>query len=113
MKILLGVLAVLVSASGAFAQHPAFPWVWNSYTPIHWGTVVGQKWIPPEYVAIQVYVRQPEGLPEQTETQIVEVPGYYVVETTKGTILPERWVIENTGANVWVWRKIPAYFQTR
>jgi hypothetical protein len=113
MKILLAVLAVLCSASVAFAQHPAFPWVWNSYAPIHWGTVVGHKWIPPEYVSTQVYLRQPEGIPEQTETQIVEVPGYYVVETTKGTVFPERWVIENTGANVWVWRKLPSYFQAR
>jgi hypothetical protein len=88
-------------------------WSWNSYSPVHWGTVVDQVWVPPQPVAIQVYVRQPEGIPEEWQTQIVEVPGYYVVRTTKGTVYPERWALDQTGPGMYQWRKLPPYFESR
>lgn len=120
MRFIGGILGVLVFTTLAFAQpgptdptHPAGPIMWNTYSPVHWGTVVDQVWVPPQPVAIQVYVPQPAGIPEKWETQYVEIPGYYAVRTTKGTVYPERWTLDTTAPGVHQWRKLPSYFQAR
>jgi len=75
--------------------------------------VIRQVWVEPQIVPIQVYVRQPEGIPEEWQTQEVEVPGYWATETTKGTIYPPRWTLESPGPGVYQWRQLPGYFQQR
>ncbi len=87
------------------------PWTGITYPQI--GQIIRQVWVWPQIVQIQVYTAQPEGLPEQSGTQYIEVPGYWVTQTTKGTIYPPRWTIENHGPGVYQWRQLPGYFQTR
>jgi len=89
------------------------PWVGiNSPQPMM-GQVVGQVWVEPQIIPIQVYVRQPEGVPEVWQTQLVQVPGYWVTETIQGSIYPPRWTIANPGYGVYQWQQLPAYFQPR
>jgi hypothetical protein len=60
---------------------------------------------PPESAA-------PTAMPAvpQVVSQQVVVPGYYVRETTVGFHYPERWIIEQTGANAYRWRQLPPQF---
>jgi hypothetical protein len=119
MRSLLTVLATLpltcsiASAQGVPAAHPTMPWFGISNSQMAVGQVIGQVWVPPQAVTIQVYERQPEGLPEQWQTQVVEIPGYWATQTTKGTIYPPRWTLENPGYGVYQWRQLPGYFQPR
>ncbi|MGH7356532.1 MAG: hypothetical protein ACRELS_18390 [Candidatus Rokuibacteriota bacterium] len=134
MRILVDVLAVLSLASVAFAQapsptatvpppgsppsavappHPTMPWTGITSPQTMIGQVIRQVWMEPQIVPIQVYVRQPEGIPEEWQTQYVEIPGYWATETTRGTIYPPRWTLETPGAGVYQWRQLPGYFQQR
>ena len=89
------------------------PWVGISTPQPMMGLVVGQTWVEPQIVPIQVYVRQPEGILEQWQTQLVQIPGFWATETTQGTIYPPRWTLANPGYGVYVWQQVPAYFQPR
>ena len=89
------------------------PWVGIITPQPMAGLVLNRVWVEPQLVPIQVYVRQPEGIPEVWETQVVQIPGYWATETTQGTIYPPRWTLENTGVGVYQWRPLPGYFQPR
>lgn len=89
------------------------PWMGISSPQPMMGQVIRQVWVEPQIVPIQVYLRQPEGVPEVWQTQDVQIPGYWATETTKGTIYPPRWTLENPGVGVYQWRQLPGYFQQR
>jgi len=77
------------------------------------GYAVRQVWMPAQPVAMQVYVPAPSGVPATYETQYVQVPGFYVTETTTGYLYPERWVMDQLNVGVYQWRKAPAQFVPR
>lgn len=93
--------------------HPAMPWAPNSPTRIDYGTLVQYIPVPPQQVSITVYVPVPEGVPPRTEQQIVEVPGYYVAETTTGFYYPERWTLQQLNVGVYQWVKLPPDFRRK
>jgi hypothetical protein len=77
------------------------------------GHAVSRIWVAPQPVAVQVYVPAPEGVPARYQTQLAEVPGFYVVQTTTGYLYPERWVLDQLNVGVYRWRKAPAQFVPR
>ena len=100
---------------GNFSQnpHPAMPWATNSTGRVDYGQVVRYLPVPPQSVSLTVNVPVPEGVPAKTEQQTVEIPGYYVTETTTGFYYPERWTLQQTGAGVYQWVKLPPDFKRR
>ena len=77
------------------------------------GYAVRQYWVPPMPVAMQVYVPAPTGIPATYQTQVAQVPGFFVTETTTGYVYPERWVIDQLNVGVYQWRKLPVQFVPR
>lgn len=77
------------------------------------GYAVRQHWVPPTPVAMQVYVPAPGGVPASYQTQVAQVPGFFVTETTTGFVYPERWVIDQLNVGVYQWRKLPVQFVPR
>ena len=77
------------------------------------GYAVRQYWVPPRPVAMQVYVPAPTGVPATYQTQVAQVPGFFVTETTTGFVYPERWVIDQLNVGVYQWRKLPVQFVPR
>ena len=116
---------VAVSAPPAGAQvpppwflanpHPAMPWAF--FTPnvgaFDYGTVVQYIPVPAQQVVIEVPVAVPDGVPPQTQKQIVEIPGYYITETTTGFWYPERWTLYQANAGVYQWMKYPPEFRRK
>ena len=100
---------------GNFSQnpHPVMPWATNSTSRVDYGQVVRYVPVPPQSVSLTVHVPVPDGVPPKTEQQTVEIPGYYVTETTTGFYYPERWTIQQTGAGVYQWVKLPPDFKRR
>jgi hypothetical protein len=74
------------------------------------GYAVRQVWMPPQPVTMRVYVPTPEGVPSRYQTMYAEVPGFYVVETTTGYWLPERWVLDQVNDGIYQWRRAPMQF---
>ena len=74
------------------------------------GYAVRQVWMPPRPVAMQVYVPSPEGIPSRYQTMYAQVPGFYIVETTTGYWLPERWVLDQVNVGIYQWRRAPMQF---
>lgn len=128
---LAGALALLVvSAAPAAAQtpgnpsnpgdflrnpHPAMPWAPNNPNvgandP---GQFVQYIVVPPERVEISVPVPLPDGVPPQNQEQVVEIPGYYVTETTTGYYYPERWTLQQLNVGVYQWVQLPAEFRRK
>src|SRR3989449_312056 len=89
---------------------------------------------PPPPVGVQVPVPLPESAPAQaqertgvpaqsrgeeptapaqTQEQTVEIPGYYVAETTTGYWYPERWTLQEVTPGVYQWVKLPAEFRPK
>ena len=123
---LLGVLGVLLTAVPAAAPpgnpgnpgdfsnnpHPNMPWSPN--TPrVDYGQAVQYILVPPQQVSISVYVPVPEGVPPRTGQQTVEIPGYYVTETTTGFWYPERWTLQQLNVGVYQWVQLPAEFRRK
>src|SRR5436189_186477 len=98
-----------------------------------YGTVIQYIPVPPQQVVIQVPVPLPAGAPAQaqeppgvpaqsrgeersapaqTQEQTVEIPGYYVAETTTGYWYPERWTLQQQNG-VYQWVKLPAEFRKK
>jgi len=77
------------------------------------GYAVRQYWVPPQPVQMQVYVPAPAGVPASYHTQVAQVPGFFVTETTTGFVYPERWVIDQLNVGVYQWRKLPVQFVPR
>jgi hypothetical protein len=74
------------------------------------GYAVRQVWMPPQPVAMQVYVPTPEGVPARYQTMFAQVPGFYVTETSTGVWLPERWVLDQVNVGIYEWRVAPMQF---
>jgi hypothetical protein len=77
------------------------------------GAPIAQYWVPPQAVALQVYVPQPEGVPDDWQTQYTEIPGYYVTETTIGYLYPDRWTIVSPAKGIYQWQRVPAEFRSK
>ena len=77
------------------------------------GYAVRRYWVPPQPVSMQVYVPAPTGIPATYQTQVAQVPGFFVTETTTGYVYPERWVIDQLNVGVYQWRKLPVQFVPR
>jgi len=116
--------------------HPAMPWAPNNpdrFLSETYGTVIQYIPVPPQQVVIQVPVPLPAGAPAQaqeppgvpaqsrgeepsapaqTQEQTVEIPGYYVAETTTGYWYPERWTLQQQNG-VYQWVKLPAEFRKK
>ena len=69
--------------------------------------------VPAQQVVIEVPVAVPDGVPPQTQKQIVEIPGYYITETTTGFWYPERWTLYQANAGVYQWMKYPPEFRRK
>ena len=94
--------------------HPAMPWSGiTNPNRVNYGEVVGHIQVPPQQFVIEVLVPTPEGLPRQTQRQVVQVPGYFISETTTGFYYPERWTIDQLNVGVYQWRKLPAEFRRK
>ena len=120
-------LGVLLMAVGASAQpgnptnpgdfvnnpHPAMPWAPFSPTRTDYGTVVQYIPVPSQQVVVRLPVRLPDGVPPQTRQETVEIPGYYVAETTTGYWYPERWTLHQLNVGVYQWVKLPAEFRKK
>lgn len=74
------------------------------------GYAVRQVWMPPRPVVMQVYVPMPGGIPGKYQTMYAQVPGFYVMETTGGVLIPERWVLDQVTGGVYQWRRAPEQF---
>jgi hypothetical protein len=103
----------LINKPNDFA-HPEQPWqgIISPNQP-NFGQVVRYIQMPARQVMIEVHVPTPEGIPRQTQRQVVTVPGYAVTETTTGFHYPERWAIEQLGVGVYQWRKLPVEFKRK
>ena len=74
------------------------------------GFAARQVWMPPQPVAMQVYVPTPEGIPARYQTMYAQVPGFYATETATGVWLPERWVLDQVSVGLYQWRIAPMQF---
>lgn len=92
--------------------HPSLPNAGLGHAG-NYGQVIGQIWVPPTPVAIQRYVPSPPGYPARYETQWVEIPGYWVVETTLGFVYPEHWTLVQRNLGVYQWVRVASRFQPR
>lgn len=93
--------------------HPGQPWDPLGSTRPNYGTVVQYIPVPPQQVSIAVYVPVPDGVPPRTAQQTVEIPGYYVTETTTGFYYPERWTLQQLNVGVYQWVKLPPDFRRK
>lgn len=92
--------------------HPAMPWS-GPWRGAEYGQFVRYLPVPGQQTTIEVPVPTPEGVPRQTQQQVVEIPGYYVAETTTGYWYPERWTLEKLNEGVYQWRLLPAEFRRK
>ncbi len=116
--------ATLTPAPGT----PTWPW-WHSWNPYHpdyphpstnpyrleadlatYGQVVRYIEVPPQQVAVPLYVSGPGSFSGGYEPQVVEIPGYVVTETTTGYIYPQRLSLEQVTYGVYQWRVFPRAF---
>ena len=75
-----------------------------------------QAGVPPqtrEQTGAPGETRAEPGVPAPTREQVVEIPGYYVTETTTGYWYPERWTLQQLGVGVYQWVKLPAEFRRK
>ncbi len=93
--------------------HPMQPWDPLSATHYNYGTVIQYITVPPEQVVVRLSVPLPDGVPPQTQEQMLEIPGYYVAETTTGYWYPERWTLWQVGVGVYQWVKFPVEFRRK
>lgn len=91
--------------------HPGMPW--SPTMQSAYGRVVRYIPVAPQRVALDVALSTPGGVPPQTQRQVVEIPGYYVTETTTGYYYPERWTIDQLNAGVYQWRKLSPEFRRK
>ncbi len=120
-------VVVLTVAPGlAFAQgpptptsppHPSMPWSGLPYSGgaggTGYGNVIRYIQVPPQQVEIEVAAPAAEGKSEETQKQVVEIPGYVVTETTTGFIYPQRVTLQQTGPGVYQWVTLPQQFQPK
>ena len=78
-----------------------------------YGTVVRYLPVAAQRVTLDVAVSTPGSVSTQMQRQVVEIPGYYVTETTTGYYYPERWTIDQLNVGVYQWRKVPPEFRRK
>ncbi len=95
--------------------HPAMPWAPNNpnINANAYGQVVRYIPVPPQPVEVVLSVPVPDGVPPRTETQVQEIPGYYITETTTGFYYPERWTLQQVNAGVYQWVRLPPEFRRK
>ncbi len=93
--------------------HPAESWDPLGSSRPNYGDVVRYIPVPPQQVSISLYVPVPDGIPPQTRQETVEIPGYYVAETTTGYYYPERWTLQQMNVGVYQWVKLPPEFRRK
>jgi len=93
--------------------HPMQPWDPLATTHYNYGTVIQYIAVPPQQALVSLYVPLPDGVPPQTREEIVEIPGYYVAETTTGYWYPARWTLWQLNLGVYQWVALPAEFRRK
>ena len=95
--------------------HPAMPWAPNNPNigGTDYGQVVRYIPVPPQPVEVVLSVPVPDGIPPRTETQVQEIPGYYITETTTWFYNPERWTLQQLNVGVYQWVKLPPEFRRK
>ena len=93
--------------------YPTQPWNQLGVGRVDYGQVVQYIAVPPQQAVLSLYVPLPDGVPPQTREEIVEIPGYYVAETTTGYWYPERWTLQQLNVGVYQWVKLPAEFRRK
>jgi hypothetical protein len=89
------------------------PWNQFGVGRVDYGQILQYIPVAPQQVSITLYVPVPDGIPPQTQQQTVEIPGYYVAETTTGYYYPERWTLQQMNVGVYQWVKLPAEFRRK
>ena len=69
--------------------------------------------VPTQQVVLPVYVPGPGSFPGEFQSQVVEIPGYVIVETTTGYIYPARWRLQEVTVGVYQWVTLPPTFQPK
>lgn len=94
--------------------HPVEPWFGLPYPGRpDYGNVVRYIEVPPQQVVVPLYIPGPGSFPGEFEQQVVEIPGYFVTETTTGYVYPQRWSLEQVGPGVYYWRVLPPLFTAK
>src|SRR5438046_5402498 len=93
--------------------YPTEPWNQLGVGRIDYGQVVQYITVPSQQATVTLYVPGPDGVPPQTREDAVEIPGYYVTETTTGYWYPERWALQQLNVGVYQWVKLPAEFRKK
>ncbi len=93
--------------------NPIEPWNQFGVGRVDYGQPVQYIPVPPQQVSISLYVPVPEGIPPQTRQETVEIPGYFVTETTTGYFYPERWTLQQMNVGVYQWVKLPPEFRPK
>jgi hypothetical protein len=93
--------------------YPTQPWNQLGVGRVDYGQLVQYLVVPPENAAITLNVPVPDSVPPQTRVETVEIPGYYVAETTTGYWYPDRWGLQQLNVGVYQWVKLPAEFRKK
>ena len=89
------------------------PWFQTGVERHDYGTVVQYITVPSQPLSLSLYAPVPEGVPPRTEQRVVEIPGYYVTETTTGYYFPGRWTLQQLNVGVYRWLWLPAEFRPK
>jgi len=116
-------LALLAAPAPALAQgaptptsppHPTMPWSGLPYPGrVNYGQVVRYIEVPPQPIALPVYVPGPGSFSGEYQPQLLEIPGYVVTETSTGYLYPERWGLQEVTQGDYRWVRLPQQFQPK
>jgi hypothetical protein len=94
--------------------HPMMPWTGiTSPDRVDFGQTLRYIPVAPQPVTIETLAPTPEGMPAQMVSQVVEIPGYQIVETTNGFFYPQRWTLDQVNVGVYQWRLLPSEFRRK
>ena len=93
--------------------YPTQPWNQLGVGRVDYGQVIQYIAVPPQQAVLSLYVPLPDGVPPQTREEIVEIPSYYVAETTTGYWYPARWTLWQLNLGVYQWVALPAEFRLK
>lgn len=105
---MLGVVGAAAAQPGIAAPHPTMPW--SQFSRPDYGQAIRYIEVPTQQIVLDMAVDVPAGVPPETRSQIVEIPGYLILETTMGYVIPEHWTVVQAGAGVFQWQRLPAEF---
>ena len=84
---------------------------WNQFSSPDYGQPIRYIEVPAQQIVLEMAVDVPAGVPPETRPQIVEIPGYLMLETTTGYVISEHWTVVQAGAGVFEWARVPAEFR--